>query len=109
MTWICPKCYCEREPEWNWERIQADEAIRVPTCPDCGSVMVEGDTCPLCGEGMPKGKDVCVCCWGELVPKLEDAARSVAVKGTPRHTMWSVIEAVASTMEDRLWRKEWEK
>ena len=96
--WICPSCYSSGEPVWNWETIQDEEAIRVPTCPDCGYEMEQGEPCPLCGEAMRSGKAVCFDCWRTLTRGLVMVADSVALKNTAELTKWEAIRDIAETM-----------
>ena len=107
--WICPKCGCTDEPEWNWETIQGEEQIRVPSCPDCRTEMVESEPCPVCGEPMEMGKPMCFMCWNYLINKLEWAVDGVATKNTPRRVKWEAIYDMAEIMCDRFWREDRKK
>jgi len=99
--WICPSCYCSDEPLWNWVKIQGEEGLRVPTCPECGYEMEPAEPCPLCGEPMREGKAVCFDCWRTLTKGLVMIADSTCVKGTPELTKWETIREIADTMVER--------
>ena len=75
MSWICPSCYSADAPVWTWVKIQGEEAIRVPTCPDCGYEMEEAAHCPLCFEPMRKNHILCRGCWELMVFKLKEAGK----------------------------------
>ena len=104
--WICPKCGYNEEPEWNWEHIQGDEAIRVPTCPDCGTEMVDSAPCPICGEEMELGKPFCFNCYTFLMNRLEWDVDEIALPGTTKRAKWDAIYDIAQIMCDRIWREE---
>lgn len=112
MSWICPNCgkvLETSEPVWTWVKIQGEEAIHVPTCPECGYEVEEADECPLCGEPMERGKPMCYICWNYLINKLEWAVDGVATKNTPRRVKWEAINDMAVIMCDRFWREDRKK
>lgn len=77
--YYCTNCNDAVEPRWNWEWIQADEGIHVPTCPRCGrGLHVEADYCPICGEAKPDFWNSCLNCRAIIRVGLNNIIKDLA-------------------------------
>lgn len=103
MSWICPNCgkvLETSEPVWTWVKIQGEEAIHVPTCPECGYEVEEADECPLCGEPKRQNNPVCLGCWLTMKKGFKPIVDSLAREKVSDLEKWEAIGYVAQEMID---------